>query len=146
MSDSASNQPETIYDEEHRQLRDSVDRLRRGVDEAHQRALAAIEAFERFHTSLKNHFAAEEGDGAFFDEIVSQAPRLSGRADKLRAEHDAMLKLIDELEDDLKLEEFVPWASIDAQLSNLAETLFRHEAEERELVQIAFTEDVGNKD
>jgi hemerythrin len=146
MSKSKATPPETIYDEEHKQLHEAVDQLRMRIDEAHQRALAAIAAFDRLHESLEHHFEAEERGGAFFDEIVSEAPRLSGRVEQLRAEHVTMLKLVDKLEDDLKLEEFVPWQSIDTQLNELTTMFSRHEAAERDLMQTAFTEDVGNKD
>lgn len=146
MAESESNPRETIYDKEHKQLRDAVEQLRTSVDTAHQKAVSAITAFEQLHRAMQGHFQAEEGSGAFFDEIISQAPRLSGQADKLRGEHTAMLKLIDELEHDLKLEELVPWSSIDEQLNELTQTLSRHEAAERDLMQTAFIEDVGDKD
>lgn len=146
MANSDARPRETIYDKEHQHLRDALEQLRERVDHAHQRAIAAVESFGRLHTELQSHFQAEESGGAFFDEIVSQAPRLSGRAEKLRGEHTAMLQLVGTLEDDLKLEELVPWASIDRQLSQLTKDLSRHEADERDLMQTAFNEDIGDKD
>jgi hemerythrin len=146
MAKSESRSRETIYDQEQKQLRDAIQQLRTRVDTAHQRATAAIEAFDQLHTAMQDHFQAEERSGAFFDEIVTQAPRLSGQADKLRGEHTAMLKLIDELEHDLKLEELVPWANIDEQLNELTQTLSRHEAAERDLMQTAYNEDIGAED
>jgi hemerythrin len=146
MAKSESRSRENIYDYEHKRLRDTVEELRTKVDTAHQRAVTAIKAFESVHATMRDHFHAEERHGAFFDEIVSQAPRLSGQADKLRGEHVAMLELVDGLEHDLKLEELVPWASIDEQLDDLIKTLSQHEAAERDLMQTAFNEDVGAED
>ena len=47
-------------------------------------------------TDLAEHFAAEEGQD-YFGTVVDEAPQLQRQIDELKAEHVAMLTMVDEL-------------------------------------------------
>ena len=96
---------------------------------------------------LDSHFRHEESEG-FFEQIADHAPRLAGRIKGLCSEHVNMLDDLDEL-----LEQVMQgdgsdgwWQFIAAAFHDLSKRLMEHERVENELLQRAYTDDIGSKD
>ena len=101
----------------------------------------------RLRDQLAMHFALEEAFG-YFEDAVDVAPRLSTRAETLRAEHDRFfLHVCDlvELAERLLYHEQPPrqMAAVMQGFQQFHADFSRHEAQERELIMEAFDEDIG---
>lgn len=106
------------------------------------------DGLSRLRDQLAMHFALEEAFG-YFEDAVDVAPRLSCRADELRAEHDGffreMCSLVEHAERLLYREESPRRATqtITLRFSAFYEALQAHEACERDLIMEAFDRDIG---
>ncbi len=97
------------------------------------------------HVAL--HFSLEEAYG-YFEDPVSVAPRLAQRCEKLRREHAALYVELAELADlaDQYLhdpEGVTNFITIQSQFVTFDERFQDHEAQEIDLIQTAFGEDIG---
>ncbi|MBI3949695.1 MAG: hemerythrin domain-containing protein [Acidobacteria bacterium] len=101
-----------------------------------------------FRRHLQRHFALEE-EGGFMLEVVARMPQASEQVEKLRQEHGETLKVIDELIHDSSLLAYGTSLSL-AELRNrileVFSTIRRHEAEENELIQQIFYQEVSVAD
>lgn len=96
---------------------------------------------------LKSHFEREEEQG-YFKEVVEMAPRLSHRAEKIEAEHEALLGRLGHLDDQLSTT-----ADVEDELTKLRDEFCQfieacraHEHRETELVQEAWLTEIGEGD
>ena len=121
----------------HRHL-DRVDEWRRGVSDA----LASL------HDVWTRHVVETEAPGAFLDELVGEAPRLSTPAARLRREHNEILGVITRAEktlDQVLLEanhdQFVE--GLRADLTEMLCALAHHRQRGADLIFAAYDVDIG---
>jgi hemerythrin len=93
---------------------------------------------------LAEHFRFEEEDG-YLDAVRNREPRLERAAEQLAEEHRRLMRALDEL-----LEEAARTVRLDDGLREgvrrWVKEVRKHEARENDLVQDAFTQDLGTKD
>jgi hypothetical protein len=97
------------------------------------------------HEVWTRHVVETEAPGAFLDELVEAAPRLSKPALRLREEHGEILSILLAVEDRLAVEmEDVEWAeSLRSDLTALLVALARHRQRGADLVYEAYDVDIG---
>ncbi|MFV2066268.1 MAG: hemerythrin domain-containing protein [Pirellulales bacterium] len=107
-----------------------------------------VEELERLRDLLAMHFSLEEAFG-YFEDPVSAAPRLSCRADALRAEHRELYVMLGEVID------LTEQLQVDGRYTaGMADEVFetfqafsrrfeQHERAENELILEAFDDDIG---
>ena len=97
------------------------------------------------HEVWTRHVVETEAPGAFLDELVETAPRLSKPAQRLREEHGDILTILLGVEDRLAAaEDDVEWAeTLRADLTSLLVALARHRQRGADLVYEAYDVDVG---
>ena len=143
---------------------ESFDRARRLL-EKHQHLRALLANMEEFFAQepqeladttkitddliaeLKLHFLHEE-EGGYFAEALAQAPRLTTRASELKQQHRELLKRVRELYEQAQQGDGSAawWSSLRVAYQSLSEQIRAHELGENDLVQEAFTEDIGTHD
>lgn len=104
--------------------------------------------FIRFHTLLRQHMEMEE-DGGFMAGMREHQPGLGPAIDRLEEEHHSMRRQCREIED--RLESCTQPTMEDVhrvrdQAQALLATLEKHERQENEIAQDAFTQDIGAGD
>jgi len=111
--------------------------------------MGAREALAAVHETWTRHIVETEAPGAFLDELVSDAPRLSTPTTRLRREHSEILAAITrgekrlatppEMEDD-----YLAWVDeTRAELTTLCAALARHRQRGADLVYEAYDVDIG---
>jgi len=115
-----------------------VDEWRRGVTES----LASL------HDVWTRHIVETEAPGAFLDELVGEAPRLSTPAARLRREHNEILGVITRAERSLRQvllendhEQFVD--TLRADLTEMLCALAHHRQRGADLIFAAYDVDIG---
>jgi iron-sulfur cluster repair protein YtfE (RIC family) len=132
---------------EHEALRESIAHIHQLLAAHNTPGDELATQLHRLHTALVEHFWHEEHEG-FFDEVVSQAPRLTPQAHKLCAEHQEMLHTASELS------RFASagagsetwWRELNSRFHVFSKQLMHHEGEENSLLQQAFQVDIGAHD
>jgi hemerythrin len=96
---------------------------------------------------VEEHFREEE-EGGFFDQISRQAPRLSDRSLEVRDQHVGLLERIREIRQLARegngSDEW--WQRLGKEFHDFATELMHHETKESELLQDAYTDDIGSQD
>ena len=107
-------------------------------------------ALSELRDQLAMHFSLEEAYG-YFEDAIDVAPRLSAKADELRSEHEAFYNDLGEMVE--HAEQLLHRESPEHQMGRVArrfgdflEMFRRHESAENEMIQQAFTEDLGGWD
>ena len=115
-----------------------VDEWRRGVSDS----LSAL------HDVWTRHIVETEAPGAFLDELVEEAPRLSTPAARLRREHNEILGVINRAEkslDQVLLDDdhdvFVD--TLRAELTEMLCALAHHRQRGADLISAAYDDDIG---
>jgi len=115
-----------------------VDEWRRGV----------TDALSSLHDVWTRHIVATEAPGAFLDELVGEAPRLSTPAARLRREHNEILGVITRAERALRQvllesdhEQFVD--TMRADLTEMLCSLAHHRQRGADLIFSAYDVDIG---
>ena len=106
-----------------------------------------VDLLGRLRDQLAIHFALEEAFG-YFEDAIDVAPRLSHRADELRAEHDMFFRdvcgICDQAEQLLYHETSSRvMRQISTRFAAFHDAFQQHEARERELIMEAFDDDIG---
>ncbi len=106
-----------------------------------------VELLTRLRDQMAMHFALEEAFG-YFENAVDIAPRLSERADGLRAEHDLFFidicGICEQAEQLLYHETSArTLRQIATRYADFYDALQQHEARETELIMEAFDDDIG---
>ena len=104
-----------------------------------------VRLLRNYRNVLLNHHGSEE-DGGFMSELVSSAPRISGKVEKLQAEHGQFIRRLDDIIGDLKVMDNIEQArmnNICERLKQLVKDLFAHEDAEKELINKVYYEDIG---
>lgn len=125
------------------------------VEQATSRAAAGREAdwtkevvlrLEDLSHAIAEHIQVTERQGGLYDEICGLAPHLSGKIDRLRDEHPAMLRGTEDLTSKLRTTEpGRDWSLEDARddLQRLLGRLVRHRQLGSDLVWEAYNLDIG---
>lgn len=129
--------------QEHDALRDKVRRIHSTFDEPEPNQSEIEELLREFFSTLRVHFIHEEDE--LFEEVTSQAPRLAGRAGKLRLEHREMLRDADELcRFAIAGSASMPWwRELSSRCHVFCKRLMQHEHEENQLLQESRKSDIG---
>jgi iron-sulfur cluster repair protein YtfE (RIC family) len=142
---------------EHEALRRLVDALAARIHEVAaggpsgaERALARAEVqamIDELEARLSRHFADEERVG-FLSHAVDQAPRLSRRAESLRAESQAIARWLATLGAHTRNAGSTRrrWQQLDVACHRFAEVFHEHEYSENALICEAWVEDIGAVD
>jgi hypothetical protein len=107
------------------------------------------DSLHALHEVWTRHMVETEAPGAFFDELVSEAPRLSSPASRLRQEHGAILAEIVSAEQQLATpptedDGYAEWCDqIRTELTALLVALARHRQRGADLVYQAYDVDIG---
>lgn len=132
---------------EHEELRGLLGNVRQTLAKRLATVANVAETIGKLCEEVETHFTQEEIDG-FFDQVVEQAPRLSNDTDQLRSEHVQLREVIRKLSDCASKGDGSDdwWQGIEAQFHEFSKQLMRHESKENELLQSAFTDDIGLAD
>jgi predicted RNase H-like nuclease (RuvC/YqgF family) len=127
-------------------VRDAAARTGTGGGGARARSEAESLAGE-LEQRLPQYFTAEERVG-FLSEAVNQAPRLSRRADALRAECAQLAEGLSALRTRMRSAGRATrrWQDLDAECRRFAEAYHDHESRENQLIHEAWSVDVGSVD
>jgi hemerythrin len=132
--------------QEHAELGRLVSELRAALaDQGNVAALSAL--LERLKAELVEHFAIEEA-GGYFNEVLTEAPRLKANADLLLGQHEELMQKLKSLCNAAKhaavSEE--KWAQLVANANGFIASLIEHERGENYLLQEAYERDIGPED
>jgi hypothetical protein len=111
--------------------------------------LGVRESLHTVHEVWTRHIVETEAPGAFLDELVSEAPRLSTPATKLRREHSEILAAIVRAEHRLEQppdegDDYETWSDeLRTDLTSLLVALARHRQRGADLVYQAYDVDIG---
>ena len=136
--------------EEHRKLNREIEILKLRLDSPIQGSPAkwlahCVDHFKEFQALLYDHIDMEETEG-FMNMVREHRPTLGARVDALQAEHGTIRRQCAELRDELEKHADPTPDEINRvreMAAKLLDVLRLHEAEENELVQEAFTQDLG---
>ncbi len=139
--------------EEHRKLNREIEILKLRLDSPLQDSPAkwmahCVDHFREFQALLYDHIDMEEAEG-FMTMVREHRPTLGARVDTLQAEHGTIRQQCAELRVELEKHADPTPDQINRvrqMAGKLLEVLRVHEVEENELVQEAFTLDLGTGD
>ena len=145
-----SPQHSDMYDHfrrEHDELRDALGQINQVLASREASAPQVVEHLTTLRRKLEEHFQEEEVDG-LFDQLLAQAPRLDNRVRELRADHQHMLGVLDELQGLAADGQQSPawWEELAAKFHDFSKHLMQHENLETEALQSAYEDDIGSKD
>ncbi len=104
--------------------------------------------YEHLRAHLHKHMALEERDG-YLPTVAAHRPSLSKEVDRLRHEHDELMRIMDGIRRDLDdLNESDPLLIDDCcrRIENLIGSIDRHEQDENLIMLSVFTDEIGTKD
>jgi hypothetical protein len=106
------------------------------------------DSLRALHEVWTRHIVETEAPGAFLDELVSEAPRLSTPASRLRREHSDILAIITRAEKHMTLppapDDYERWVDdVRAELTALIVSLAKHRQRGADLVYEAYDVDIG---
>jgi len=132
---------------EHKQLRALLSEMGQILATRQVPLDTVVRKLSLLRDQLESHFRHEESEG-FFDQISDHAPRLAGRITHLCVEHIDMLGELDSLLGQAMQGDGSEgwWCYMGASFQDLSRRLLEHEREENELLQRAYTDDIGSKD
>jgi iron-sulfur cluster repair protein YtfE (RIC family) len=132
---------------EHERLRELLGQISRELASHRGTPARVTRQLRTLRDELDTHFAEEEDHG-FFEQITEQAPRFSGQTQKLSDQHVDMLSKLAVLIDDSEHGDGSDawWDGLVAEFHALSRELMQHEHEENELLQKAYSVDIGTKD
>ncbi len=140
----------TLHDrirQEHEELRELLGKVRRTLAQRLGSAASVAEMLQSLDGHLQEHFDEEEGLDGFFDEVCSQAPRLSERAEALKQEHawlsNALRELV-ECADEPGCDDW--WQELERKFHEFSRAVMQHESKENELLQETYGDDIGLAD
>jgi hemerythrin len=135
--------------EEHQAINQTIDRLKTSIHcedgRTSQKELLAI--VSELRGLLQSHFATEE-DGGFMAPVLEERPQAETTINALKKEHEEILDEIDSIEQTLASQSASAekMEGVCETIKNLIEQLQHHERTEDELIQTAYTQDIGTKD
>lgn len=142
--------PQQRYEEmrrEHEELRELLGKVRRVIAKRAESVAHVSDILASLVTHVETHFADEEVEG-LFDELAEQAPRLTERTEQLRQEHVQLRAAIGKLAELAASGDTSSdwWQQLETAFHQFSTQLMHHETKENELLQEAYTEDIGSQD
>lgn len=133
--------------QEHERLRNLLGSIARGLLARQGTVEDVVQQFSLLRDELQAHFEEEEHQG-FFDQITDQAPRFARQTTKLCDEHIQMLNEVTGLIGQAEVGDGSNgwWSAMESAFHDLSKELMQHEHEENELLQVAYSDDIGSKD
>jgi hemerythrin len=146
-ADPAKSAPIEAVEEDHRQLKATLNEINKSIGERSVPVERAKELLDGLCDRLENHFELEE-KGGYFTEAIEHAPQLSGKADDLVDEHAELSECARKILESAPTEEGSDawWQHIDEQFNKLRKELLTHERDEDRLIQEAYHRDLGAND
>ncbi len=141
MSDTPTAKTTSQIEQEHAELRSLIGSIEHALDAATPEE--AAQPIARFTTVLASHFGTEEAAEGFYEQVASRDVRFDVPIHDLRVEHAEMLKQAEHL---ASLSSAGNWDAARSTFMSLSQTLHAHESKENELMQQAYSEDIGSKD
>jgi iron-sulfur cluster repair protein YtfE (RIC family) len=132
---------------EHDRLRDLLGLISREMASHRGTPGKLARQLHSLRDQLRTHFVEEEEHG-FFEQIADQAPRFIAATEKLTQEHVDMLEKVDLLIGKAEGGDGSDswWDGLMTAFHDLSRELMQHEHEENELLQKAYSVDIGEKD
>jgi hemerythrin len=133
--------------DEHAQLRDLLKQMQTCFAEASASPDEATALLDNAREQLETHFQHEE-TGGYFRGILEASPHLRNRVAELEHEHVQFLALLDHMRARAASHDVEEvWRSDCASLfEEFRASLLAHESSEHELMQEAYSQDIGDKD
>jgi hypothetical protein len=102
---------------------------------------------QEFVEQITKHFENEE-QGGYFANAVRRAPHLADQAEELLQEHEELSEMIVSVNVLARsgVETNAWWEQMEADIARFRVRLLKHEAAETELLQSAYTDDIGAGD
>ncbi|MEQ8786406.1 MAG: hemerythrin domain-containing protein [Pirellulaceae bacterium] len=140
------NDPPNLFDE-HAHLREMLRELAASLAARRATAKQLSELLEDARRQLVSHFEHEES-GGFFHGLREAVPHYSDRITELEHEHAQFLSLLDQMRRRvLSHESEEVWRDdCDRLFAKFMENFAAHESGEHELMQEAYSQDIGAKD
>ena len=132
---------------EHEELRALLGNLHKVLAERLDKVQRVAELLASLVDHVETHFEEEEVAG-FFDQIVDRAPRLSDNIERLRHEHQQLLGAVRQLNQVASQGNGSAdwWQQLEQAFHQFSTELMHHESAENDLLQQAFTDDIGTGD
>lgn len=142
-----AQQPQSVARlfDEHQQLRELLYSVQQAV--AARRPDVGVENLVgELARQVAEHFRHEEADGYFVD-VIQVAPRLAHQVESLHQQHAQLTEQLDGLRRLAKgVEEESQWEELTAALDRFCSAFQSHELGENQLLQQAYTDDIGVDD
>lgn len=106
------------------------------------------ERFEHLRAHLHQHMALEERDG-YLPSVSLKRPTLSGEVDRLKHEHEELIRVMDGIRNDLNAlteDDQLLIRDCCRRIENLIGFIEKHEQDENLIVLSVFNDDMGTKD
>jgi len=139
--------PNSTIARQHIQIEALVDALTSRFDAGKAATRNLVSLLNSLAAHLETHFELEE-ENDYFGYILTREPRLAERVDNLRKEHEVLRAGVDELVD-LARYAFAKnseTTELVARFEKFREQLLKHEKAEVDLIQEAYTCDIGSGD
>lgn len=136
-----------IFDEirrEHEHLRQLLGEVHQTLNGRCSSAGKLAEMMLSLQRHVQEHFDEEE-EGGFFHEVVTQAPRMTDRAENLKSEHVDLAGTVTELVTMANDAEELS-RTLDAKFHEFSKALMHHESKENDLLLDAYELDIGPSD
>ena len=132
--------------EEHLALQTPPQQIARALASQTASIAEVSDLLAKLGDDLVKHFALEE-DGGYFSEALLRAPQLLAKANELVAQHPKMCTLARDLVDLGPVQKGDQWWQETRQRFQAFKTeLLKHERHEDQLLQEAYTQDLGSHD
>jgi len=139
--------PNNMIARQHIQIKALLDALSSRFDSSKTATRNLVSLLNSLAVHLETHFELEE-ENDYFGYILSRAPRLSDRVDQLLQQHKTMRVDVDELVEMARqaFSEDGDTTEFASKFQRLRDQLLSHENAENEMLQEAYTCDLGGSD
>ncbi len=136
-----------LMQSEHRELAEVLVQIRDAVSVRVCTKIQLEDLMTRLCELVESHFNQEE-QGGYLKEALDRAPHYAAKAESLLAEHRALQEDVEKIRLLVHsgVESSAWWIHINSDFNNFASQLQNHEHAEVQVLQGAFTEDIGTKD
>lgn len=133
--------------EEHASLWEILDEARAALAERRARPQSIAEMLDELAQHVLDHFRHEE-TGGYFAEAIDVAPRLSERADDLLRQHPRLAAQLAQLRQYARRNDPSEawWLRLSEMFTQFVSRFSEHECAENELLQDAYSTDIGAED
>ncbi len=131
--------------QEHRALEDRLRHLEHQAQQVQHTSGQLLQALEQLASFVRKHFEAEQR-GGYFAQVVLHAPWLQGRVEELHAQHEQLLKQLENISSQVDQAVRHGLLPLLEQLAQWTDQIIKHEHAENRLLQEAFLQDTAEGD